>query len=126
MNDTDFLLPQKVPSSCTNSYYTLGVLYEGERKYGVTWKDFRKLYMKEGGDGIYGAWSVPYLEPVILEEKFIIRYPQIYDEIDYNLGLCPVAEDIQKKIMQFKTNYRSISLAKAKSEILIRTINKII
>ena len=81
MNDTDFLIPQKVPSRYTNSYYTLGVLYEGELKYGVTWKKFRELYIEEGGDGFYGAWSVPYLEPVIKEEKFVKRYLEIYNKI---------------------------------------------
>ncbi len=125
MNDTDFLIPQKVPSRYTNSYYTLGVLYEGELKYGVTWKKFRELYIEEGGDGFYGAWSVPYLEPVIKEEKFVKRYLEIYNKIHYKKGICPIAEDIQKKLMQFKTNYRDLDLANEKAEILKKTIKRI-
>ena len=33
MNDTDILIPQKVPIESTNSYYTLGAIYNGEEKY---------------------------------------------------------------------------------------------
>ena len=126
MNKTDFLIPQRVPTGYTNSYYTLGVLYEGKEKYGVTWQDFRRLYLKEGGDGIYGAWSIPYLEPVIKDKKFFGRYPEAYSSLYYGPGLCPVAEKIQKRLMQFKTNYRNLDLAKTKSEILKHTIDKIL
>lgn len=122
MKETDFLIPQKTPSHCTNSYYTLGVIYEGEEKLGIKWEDFRKAYVDAGGDGIYGAWSVPYLEPVILEGKYKKRYPEVYKNVEYKIGICPVAESIQPKIMQFKTNYRDLELAKSKAEILKKVI----
>jgi perosamine synthetase len=103
MKGCDYLIPQKVPEGCTHSYYTLGATFEGE-----SWEDFRKAYIKNGGDGIYGAWSVPYLEPVMGGEK----------------GLCPVAEKIQPKLMQFKTNYRDLNLAEQKAEALRKTIHE--
>ena len=123
MNDTDLLIPQKIPNESTNSYYTLGAIYDGEEKYGVTWKDFRKLYINNGGDGIYGAWSVPYLEPAIKKRIFFKRYPAIYNNVVYNSGLCPIAENIQPKLMQFKTNYRDFELAELKAQALKKTID---
>lgn len=105
MRDCEYLIPQFVPEGCAHTYYTLGVLYEGGP---VSWEDFRQAYINNGGDGIYGAWSVPYQEPIM--EKMKIK------------GNCHVAEAIQPKIMQFKTNYRDLGLAKQKADALRKTI----
>ncbi|MEI7983198.1 MAG: hypothetical protein WCI71_16235, partial [Bacteroidota bacterium] len=75
--------------------------------------------------GIYGAWSVPYLEPVIQNKAYHKRHPEIYKGFDYHKGLCPVAEEIQPKLMQFKTNYRDVRIAKFKAEILEKVIKQI-
>ena len=77
-----------------------------------------------GGDGYYGAWSVPYLEPVISERTFAKRLPAVYENVRYEEGLCPTAEKIQKQIMQIKTNYRDLELAKQKADVLNRLIRK--
>ena len=98
--------------------------YEGEDDIGIPWTEFRKTYVEMGGDGFYGAWSVPYLEPVMAERTFVKRLPQVYGNVSYEQGLCPVAERIQPKIMQFKTNYRDLELAKEKAEVLRRLIRK--
>ncbi|MBT4370706.1 MAG: hypothetical protein HOD18_09150, partial [Candidatus Marinimicrobia bacterium] len=124
IKEADFLVPQKTPKNCTNSYYTLGVLYKGDYSIGVSWAEFRKAYVDSGGDGVYGAWSIPYLEPVMLERRYVKRCPEVYDNIYYNQGICPVAEKIQKQLMQFKTNYRDLELAKEKAEILRKVIRK--
>jgi len=124
MKDCDFLIPQKTPEDCINSYYSLGVRYLGKEKLGVSWQDFRKEYVEIGGDGYYGAWSVPYLEPVISERVFAKRLPDIYENVRYEEGLCPVAEKVQKQIMQIKTNYRDLERAKQKADILYQLIKK--
>jgi len=124
MKTCDYLIPQEQPTGYVNSYYTLGAIYEGAESIGVSWEDFRKVYVKSGGDGIYGAWSVPYLEPMIANRKFAKRCPWVYENIIYEPGLCPVAEHIQPKIMQFKTNYRDLDLAKKKADILRGIIKK--
>lgn len=125
MNNCDYLIPQEVLDGYVNSYYTLGVVYEGKESIGVSWEDFRRAYIEEGGDGIYGAWSVPYLEPMVAERQFIKRCPWVYEKLYYEKGLCPIAEELQPKIMQFKTNYRDLELAALKAEALARTIKKI-
>jgi len=116
-----FLTPQLQPEGYRNSYWSLALLFEEER-CGMTWQDFRKRYVNNGGDGIYGAWSVPYLEPVMSEGNFKKMNPYIYENISYHKGLCPVAEDIQQKIMQLKTNYRNLDLAHEKADIFKQTI----
>ena len=118
-----YITPQLVPEGYEHSYFTLGLLYEGAEKIDVTWEDFRKKYISFGGDGFYGAWSVPYLEPVMASRAYVKRYPEIYEDTSYREGLCPVAESIQSKLMQFKTNYRDMALARSKADALRKTIN---
>ena len=43
----------------------------------------------------------------------------------FDVGLCPVAEDYQKKIMAFKSNYRDISEAKKQATLLRKLIGNI-
>lgn len=124
MEGCGFLLPQTTPEDCVNSYYSLGVRYLGKEMLGVSWQEFRKEYVEMGGDGYYGAWSVPYLEPVISERTFAKRLPAVYENVRYEEGLCPTAEKIQKQIMQIKTNYRDLELAKQKADVLHRLIRK--
>ena len=79
-----------------------------------------------GGDGFYAAWSVPYLEPVIADGNYYGEGSHYTGpRIKYEKGLCPVAESIQPKLMQFKTNYRDLELAKRKTDALRKTIEKI-
>jgi perosamine synthetase len=121
-----WLVPQKVPKGYTHSYWTFAIKYEGEKEIGVSWKDFYRTYKEMGGDGFYAAWSVPYLEPVMAEGKYYQKGSHYTGpKIEYKKGLCPVAERIQPKLMQFKTNYRSLELAKIKADALRKTIEKL-
>jgi len=115
----EILVPQHVPENCEHSYYTLGVRYEGTK---YTWQQFRDKYVEYGGDSFYAAWSIPYLEPVVQNREYAARCPEVYGEVNYNMGLCPVAEEIQPKLMQFKTNYRDLNIAKEKANALGHTI----
>jgi len=120
----DYLVPQKTPENCKHTWWTVPILYKGEESIGVSWKDFRAEYVKQGGDGIYGACSVQYLEPMVSERRFVKRLPQIYENVKYEKGICPVSEEVQSKLMQFKNNYRSLELAKVKAHALEKTIIK--
>jgi perosamine synthetase len=82
MKDNEMFRPQVVPNNRTHSYYTLGVQYTGKETFGIEWEEFRRSYMDHGGDGIYGSWSVPYLEPVIRDRKFVARYPEVYRDVE--------------------------------------------
>ena len=123
MEDCSYLVPQHVPDHSVNSYWALGARYSGDKEIGVSWFDFRKKFVDLGGDGIFGAWKVPYLEPVISSGEFRKSMPAIYRDIEFSEGLCPNAEKIQKEMMVFKTNYRESSSLQEQAEILSKTIN---
>ena len=121
----NWIIPQKIPEGCTHSYWTYAVKYEGEKAIGVPWKEFYRTYKEMGGDGFYAAWSVSYLEPVMADGNYYGRGSHYTGpRIKYEKGLCPVAESLQPKLMQFKTNYRDLELAKMKAEALRKTIEK--
>ncbi len=113
----DYLVPQKTPNCCDNSFYDFTVKYSGEEKTGLTWKEFYNQYKEMGGDGFYGACVIPYLEPAFWGLSINGNH--------YKKGLCPVAESIQPQVMQFKTNYRDLSIAEEKAKILKQLIKKL-
>lgn len=113
----DWFLPQVTPAGYVNSYYTFAVKYMGEEKHGMAWKEFYHQYVDAGGDGFYGACMIPYLEPALIG--------QTYGGAQLQKGLCPVAEDLQSRIMQFKTNYRDMEVAQEKAQILGQLLDKI-
>jgi perosamine synthetase len=125
----NWVIPQKVPVGFENSYWTFTVRFEGEAAFGVKWKDFYNLYKKNGGDGFYGGLSVAYEEPVMQNKPFLDGYlpdDEIYKKaFNYEKGACPVAEAVQPQMMQFKTNYRNLEIAKQKAESLRKTIKEI-
>jgi len=111
------MVPQAIPSFCTHSYFTFAVNYGGEAARSVSWKDFYDRYKAMGGDGFYAAWSVPYLEPALQN--------RIYAGRVLGPGLCPQAEALQRRLMQFKTNYRDLDVAERKAAILSDLIDSI-
>ena len=104
---------QKVYDYCEHSHYTFGLLYNGD----IPWKQFYNRYLEMGGDGFYGCWKPPYLEPSLKGRNF--------DGREYPEGSFPVAEEYQKKIMAFKTNYKSLDVAQEKVSILSNLIDEI-
>ena len=53
--------PQFNGKDYTNSYWTWVVCINGDK---VSWHDFRDRFLNNGGDGVYGAWQLTYLEPM--------------------------------------------------------------
>lgn len=112
----DWLVEQGNPKKYSHTHYTFALRYLGEEYFGVPWKRFYNEYKKLGGDGFYGACVCPHLEPSILE---YIKKSKYKHKIS-----TPVAEKIQKQIMQFKTNYRDLETAQIKATILKKLIKK--
>lgn len=110
VKDCEWITRQLTPDGYKHSHYTYSFEYNGQEMMGVSWKEFYQRYLKLGGDGFYSACVVPYLEPVFKNNPLFSK--------KYFKGQCPVAEELQKKIMQFKTNYRSYAEANEKSKIL--------
>ncbi len=115
----DYLVPQMVPEGCESTYWCWTVKYMRDD---VPWKDFRAKFVELGGDGIYAAWALAYREDLFASGAWKRRAPPLYDGLDYGPGLCPVAEEIQPRIMQFVNNYGDLDEADRKAEALYDTI----
>jgi perosamine synthetase len=98
VKDCDWLTPQAVPPDYGHSYWTFVCRLKDGLPF--TWYDLRRKYLELGGDGYYGAWALNYLEPAFRGQRFADFQTQ-----QFELGLCPVAERIQPRLLQFKTNY---------------------
>lgn len=119
IKDCDYLVSQHTPEDYVNTYWTFTVKYEHDD---IPWQNFRKKYIEFGGDGIYAAWALSYEETLIASGAYKKRASYYYEKLDYPRGICPIAEEIQPKLMQFVTNYGSIEEAEPKIEALQKTV----
>ena len=118
LNGCTWLIPQKFDKAIfEHSFYTFAALYKGDEEKGILWKEFYNHYKEAGGDGFYGNVAIPYLEPAIINKK--------YGKEILAKGLCPIAEELQQKVMAFKTNYRDLNQGIRQVEILNKLINRI-
>ena len=111
-----WLVPQKIPEEYESAYFTVALLLKDTK---ITWQEFRKAFIEEGGHKFYASWELSYKEPILLNKV----YP--YNNIRYLEGLCPVAESIQPNLIQLKTNSNDIEMIKQQCEALKRTIKKL-
>jgi perosamine synthetase len=110
-----WLIPQHVPLGFEHSFWTYVLRLQNKNAF--TWHEFRSKYIEFGGDPIYGAWRLTYLEPAFCRKKLTAEQIQNYQE-----GLCPVAEALQPNLLQFKTNYYDLEIARRKAAALKMTI----
>lgn len=110
-----WLTPQATPVGYIHSYWSYVVHLSPDVDF--SWYDFRNKYKELGGDGIYAAWQLNYLEPAFRQVCFHPEQPQRFER-----GLCPVAETVQPGLLQFKTNYFDLDMASQKAEALAKTI----
>ena len=112
-----------------SSYYTLPYYFDGvpgaiglaglisEKR--IQWKEFYNRFIEKGGDGFYAMPQLPYNEPALFNKGA--------DGIGIGNGPihCPIAEDLQKRLMLFKTNYRNLGDAEKQAEILAKLIGEL-
>ena len=117
----DWFRPQYVGPEYTNSYWTWVCRLDTKR---VSWHAFRDRFLANGGDGVYAAWRLTYLEPMFEVCNLLGRERYISPEnlARYKRGLCPIAELIQPQLVQFKTNYWNLSRAHEQAEALQKTL----
>jgi perosamine synthetase len=119
---TDWLVPQRVPAGCTHVYWSYVMrLAEPE----ISWGHFRGEFLKAGGDPFYGAWRLTYQEPLFAHGCPLHdpRYEGTYQQ--YAPGLCPIAEALQPRLIQLKTNYWERAEAERQAQALADTIARI-
>lgn len=106
-----------------NSYWTWAAVLKHEK---IDWHQLRDSFVANGGDGVYAAWQLTYLEPMFKNLSLLGREKYISKKnLDsYKPGLCPNAEWLQPRLFQFKTNYWNIYDAEEQAEILYKTLKK--
>jgi perosamine synthetase len=102
------LTAQESISGTENSYFTFSAKFNGN-EHGIFWSQFRSKYMELGGDGIYSAAKLLYQEP-------------IFEELNIGIGRTPIAENLQKKLMNFTTNQSSKAEMNKQCEVLTKTL----
>ncbi len=114
VDGVDWLVPQYVPDGYGHAYWTYVLKLNRDD---ITWHDFRRVYLDLGGEPFYGAWRLNYLEPAFQGRKFAA-----YQWQEFEPGLCPVAEEVQPRLIQLPTNYFDRATMERQAEILARTI----
>ena len=119
-NQCSWLKPQVVPEGDINSYYTYALKFEHED---ITWSEFRKKHIENGGDGIFAAWALGYEEGSIDDIKNRLNKMGLANRFNTDRGICPNAELIQKQIMQLTTNQKDSDEMKIQADALDKTIH---
>jgi len=117
LDGTTLLTRQAEPEGYKNSYWSYSLVLNADKPES-DWYRFRDIFQKNGGDGYYAAWKLSYFEPLF--QKQIQAMPGVWQK--YEKGLCPVAEYLQPRMVQMKTNYWDLDEAHAQAEILKKTI----
>ena len=128
VGDCPYMRPQVQPEGFVNAFWTFAVRYEGEEAIGVSWYDFADKFCEFGGDGVYSAWQVVYLEPAMAEQRFYgkgcpVHCPLYEGKVEWGPGLCPTAEKVQPQMMQFKNNIGDLNEAQEQADALRKTID---
>ena len=71
--DCEFMIPQKKIDGSRNTYWTFASRFTHED---VGWQEFRKKFMENGGESIYGCWALTYNEPMVSEGEYKYHNPQ--------------------------------------------------
>ena len=119
IQDCKWLKIQETPEGYTNSYWTFAVRMMHPD---VPWRQFRSIFKEMGGDGIYAAWKLTYLEPMFASGVPLQSHAASNGPQKYEVGLCPNAELLQRQMLQFKTNYWNWDDAERQAEALEKTI----
>ena len=102
-----WLTPQHVPEGWAHSWWTYAVAVEVRRDRGDETAHCALLshaITRHGGERPYPAWQLTYREPAF---RYLVRgqgYRWVDREDAYPFGVCPVAEDLQPRLLQFQTN----------------------
>jgi len=116
----EWLVPQKIQSGDINCYYTFAAKFLHPD---ISWVDFRHKYVEFGGDGIYAAWALCYMEDSIPEIKQMLERMHLENRFVTNPGLCPIAEKVQQQLMQLTTNQKDETDMDKQAAILHKTIS---
>ncbi len=117
INNSELLKRQEEPEGYKSTFWSYSVVLNTDHPK-TEWYRFKRLFQENGGDGYYAAWKLSYNEPLFRNQ--VQYYPGVWQK--YEEGLCPIAEYLQSRMIQLKTNYWDIAEAEKQAEILFKTI----
>jgi perosamine synthetase len=125
----EWLVLPHVPEDSTHSYWSY-VCKLDETLLGKNWREFRQAFISHGGDGLYSAWKPVHLEPIFQtmafygsKEKSPNYDPRYKGAVkSYETGDCPVIEEMQPTLCQFKTSMQTLEKAEQQIEALQKTV----
>lgn len=100
-----WITAQHVPEGWTHDYWTYAVALESAE----LWQPFTEAIVRHGGEMPYGAWRITYQEPA---------FRHLAED-----GTCPIAEDLQPRLVQFQTN--SLESARTNADAWAKAIAEI-
>lgn len=111
----DWLTPQHIPDGWSHDMWTFAVATD-------TWE--RCLWLldameRHGGERPYPAWRLTYMEPAFAYLEAEMLSERLYDDG----SICPVAESIQPRLVQFQTN--DLASAERNAKALRRCIEEV-
>jgi hypothetical protein len=115
----DFMTPQTKIAGSRNTYWTFASRFTHPE---VTWQEFRKKFIENGGESIYGCWALTYNEPMVSKGQYKYHNPPLYDALEFDGASYPNAEMIQPQLMLFPVNYPSLTEAMPIIDALDRTL----
>ena len=84
LSKSELLIPQFKPPGYEYTYYTFSACFNGA-EHNISWYEFRKKFMENGGDGIYAASK-------------ILPDETAFKENNIGYGEVPIALNLQKNL----------------------------
>ena len=119
LSSCDWLKPQQISTGDRHSCYTFAAKLMRDD---IKWEQFRKRCIENGGDGIYAAWALLYQEDSIPDINRLLGTMKLDKRLNATPGICPNAEALQRRLMQFTTNQKDEEEMKRQGEALYATV----
>jgi perosamine synthetase len=122
-----WIVPQHIPDHCEHAAWTFAFRLD---RADVSWVEFRRAFVEQGGDGFYGAYLPLQKEPVFGRLNDDVdaapdKYPHWAGLLpDYRATTCPNWDVIQPRVVLLKTNYFSAEDGQIQAKALKETIEK--
>lgn len=95
-----WLVAQLVPAGWMHDFWAFAVACDTPAR--AQW--LQEAVVRHGGERPYGAWRLTYHEPAFRDAWWLAKHVNNWDAEGNPKGLCPVAESLQPRILQFQTN----------------------
>jgi perosamine synthetase len=124
INETDWLIPQRIPEKANHTYYIYPVLFM-EEKAPVKRDRFQTILSETGIKCKWQPWEkLAYMEPALTNGHLPAYMDYALPWISYKRGLCPVAEAIHPNLVVFPVNYPARTEPIQQAEKLTEAIKK--